>query len=90
MDGDEAEVVTTSVLLECTPYESFIVTVYEIDETTSDVLATKVFNALCLYVRRDIEDLTDDDLKETLDTMHALWEYDEDEGQELFGTSFHR
>eukprot|EP01035_Chromulina_nebulosa_P019559 gene19559-25459_t len=44
---------------------------------------------ICMYVRREIEALTDDDLADTLDALHAMWEYSDEEGQALYGKKFH-
>jgi len=44
---------------------------------------------MCMYVRREIRALTDEDLDKTMEAMWGLWKYDEDEGQELYGSGFH-
>mmetsp|Transcript_38113 Transcript_38113/g.49175 ORF Transcript_38113/g.49175 Transcript_38113/m.49175 type:complete len:640 (+) Transcript_38113:38-1957(+) len=40
------------------------------------------------YVRREIRNLFDDDLDELLDSMHILWEVEQDEGVEKFGDQY--
>ena len=44
---------------------------------------------MCMYVRREIRALTDEDLDKTMEAMWGLWKYDENEGQELYGSGFH-
>lgn len=45
--------------------------------------------AICMYVRREIRDLTDDDLSATMDAMYQLWSSTDEDGQRLYGTDFH-
>jgi hypothetical protein len=89
-DGvDETSDDLSPVSLSCQPYEKFAVTVNEFDSSTEALISSFVFQALCLYIRRDITSLTADDLSETMDAMYALWTYEEDEGQDKFGDSYH-
>lgn len=86
-DGGAADV---SVSVACTPYDEYSVSVSEIDLDTGSEVATGYINALCLYVRRDIEFLSETDLSNTMDAMYKLWDLTDDEGQELYGSDFHR
>ena len=77
------------LVISCRPYETFNITVHAIDPATSTKIGTTHLSAICIYVRRDIETLTNEDLAETMDAMYALWEYEEYEGQSLYGEGFH-
>lgn len=46
-------------------------------------------NFLCMYVRREIRSLTDADLDKTMETMWALWKYDDATGQSIYGDNYH-
>jgi hypothetical protein len=60
--------------------------VYNINDEIIDSWSGR---AMCLYVRRNIEDLIDDDLSLTMDAMSTMWELGEEEGQEIYGEKFH-
>lgn len=89
-DGEDAESESlVPVTIPCEPYDTFSITVSEYDASDDTLLAQSVFTSLCIYVRRDIASLTASDLNETMDAMHSLWEYTEEEGQQQFGENFH-
>jgi hypothetical protein len=44
--------------------------------------------ALCMYVRREIRDLSDQDLSATMDSMYALWTSSMEDGQAKYGQWF--
>lgn len=79
-----------AVTISCEPHSQYTVSVAEVDSSTKEVLRSMKMDAICMYVRRDIEDLTTTDLHEVLDAMHVLWEYSEEEGQAMYGEDFHR
>ena len=72
----------------CHPYDEYVVSV-SIVMSNSSVLYSEI-NAMCMYVRRDIESLTADDLALTMDTMYEIWWRGESEGRELYGKNYHR
>lgn len=43
----------------------------------------------CMYVRRELRSLTQEDLDKTVSAMYKMWELEEDEGQALYGENFH-
>jgi hypothetical protein len=77
------------VTVPCEPYDTFTVSISEVDSSSNKIVGSSSFQALCMYVRRDIMLLTSDDLAETMDTMYSLWSYSEEEGQSKFGENFH-
>jgi hypothetical protein len=46
-------------------------------------------NFLCMYVRREFRSLTDADLDKTMESMWALWKYDDSTGQSIYGDDYH-
>jgi len=77
-----------SVTIACTPYEKFSVLVEEVDED-DNVVDLVEGNAMCMYVRREIRSLTDDDLSATMDAMYTLWDVSDEDGQARFGDDYH-
>lgn len=77
-----------SFTIECTPYDKYYITVTEKYKGMT-VTRTSSILALCQYIRREIRTLTDDDLSDALDAMHAIWKYSEDAGQLKYGSDFH-
>lgn len=45
-----------------TPQEDLAITVNEVDSTSQEILRTNVGSGKCMYVRREIRSLSDDDL----------------------------
>lgn len=82
---------SNTVAIPCTPHSTYTLTVSEF-EADSDIKTGRTASgkAKCMYVRREISSLTDEDLAETMDALHALWEYPEEEGQKKFGSDYHR
>ena len=86
VDEDEEE--ETTVNIACAPFETFTVTVEELDDD-DNVVSSSEGTAVCMYVRREIRSLTSEDLSKTMDAMYTLWSVDDDEGQALYGDSYH-
>jgi len=79
----------TSINIGCTAgSDEFTITISEIDSSGS-VSKQVSGTALCMYVRREIRDLSEDDLNSVMDAMYTLWSTDEDTGQKLYGESYH-
>eukprot|EP01035_Chromulina_nebulosa_P020766 gene20766-26926_t len=78
---------STSVNLECAAYDKYTLTINAIT-INSEVADSTSGTAMCMYVRREIRDLTDKDLSSTMLAMHELWAVDSDTGKELYGSSY--
>lgn len=74
---------------DCAAYDELDIEVTSYDATTNELLQTGTGVALCMYVRREIRDLTSSDLAKTMDAMHKMWVVTDEEGRELYGTNFH-
>lgn len=72
----------------CAAYDEYDIYVTEYDAVTGDMLRISAGTGLCLYVRREIRSLTESDLDNVLDAMYALWAYEQEEGQEIYGRDF--
>lgn len=76
------------ILQHCTPHEDFDLTII-IEDVTSGSQSYLNGTAKCMYVRREIRSLTDDDLSSTMDAMAQIWTTGTSEGQKLYGDDFH-
>lgn len=79
---------STSITLTCSAWDTYTIYVSEFSIADDSTLRVSSGYAICLYVRREIRSLTDEDLSATMDAMYALWEYSQEEGQEIYGTDF--
>jgi hypothetical protein len=81
----------TTFSFSCTPHiSSYSVVVEQYSKTTgkSSGLLTEG-RLLCMYVRREFNSLTEDDLEKTMEAMWKLWDLDDEEGQKIYGDDFH-
>ena len=74
---------------ECKPFDELYINLIEYHATTDILLRESTDYGICMYVRREIRQLTADDLSATMDAMHTMWEYSEADGQALFGEKYH-
>ena len=80
---------STSVNVECSPYDEYSIEVSEVSYSTKEVQKTSFGYLLCMYVRREIRELTDDDRDRLMDAMHEMWATDELKGQTTYGEDYH-
>jgi len=79
-----------TIVVPCNPFTDYAITCTERAITDTSIISrTGTGIAKCMYVRREIRDLTIDDLTRTLDDMYILWSVSEEEGQSLYGTVYH-
>lgn len=78
---------SSSVNIGCTPHSLFTVTVTEYHGSSKGRQSTN--SAICMYVRREISELTDDDLASTMDAMHTLWTLSDEDGKQKYGANYH-
>lgn len=62
----------TTVSIECEPRELFSLTLLRVD-TSSGAKTTEYGTFMCLYVRREMQSLTEGDLSAVMDAMYVLW-----------------
>jgi hypothetical protein len=79
---------TTPITVKCDPFDVYTMTVSQFDKDGNTV-RTGSGDAICMYVRREIQSLSGDDLDATMDAMYTLWSVEEDEGQKLYGSNYH-
>lgn len=79
---------STSFNIDCTPFDVYNVNItYKfIGQKNVDVAS---FNAMCMYVRREIRSLSDADLNATMNAMATLWYTNEEDGRLKYGDNFH-
>ncbi len=80
---------TKSITLQCSPFDEFTVVATERYESDDVEVRELTGTAVCMYVRRELRDLSSGDLNATMDAMFAIWNYSETEGAELYGGNFH-
>jgi len=73
----------------CRPHDTYIVSVNAQNFHSGEVIPIAQGMAICLYVRREIRSLTDDDLDKFLDASRALSDISEEDGQSLYGSNYH-
>lgn len=71
----------------CNPYETFTIVINKIQD--ENIIASTNGKGICLYVRREIRDLTIFDLNKYLDASYVLNQLSEEEGHLLYGDNFH-
>ena len=72
----------------CTSYDYYIIYVDEYN-SNDELVSSTTGNAICLYVRREIQSLSSEDLESTMEAMYAIWSTSEEDGQEKYGSNFH-
>jgi hypothetical protein len=77
----------STVNIGCTPHTLFTVTVKE--HYGAKVARQSTSSAICMYVRREITDLLDDDLTTTMDAMYTLWNLSDEDGKKKYGENYH-
>ena len=69
----------TTINVPCKASNQYTLTVQAFD-SSNNVISSTTSSAICMYVRREIRELTDDDLSATMDAMHTLWTTTDVEG----------
>ena len=79
-----------TVKMECNPYDEYAIIVESYKSTKSGYVYEDVTSRLgvCLYVRREIRTLTDDDLQAAIEAMYTMWSTDLEEVITLYGDNF--
>lgn len=80
---------SSSVNIDCVVHSSLSISVSKFQSSDDSKVGTSKGTAICSYVRREIRDLTESDLERTMDAMYAVWSTTEEDGQDLYGSSFH-
>lgn len=85
---DAADGSPSEVTVPCEAYTdiSLKITVYDTDMNEAINLRSDL---VCMYVRREIRNLTSTDLDTAIKTMYQLWALNETEGQAIYGSDFH-
>lgn len=77
------------VYFQCTAHDKYEISVTEYNNDESEILQQTKSSAICMYVRREIRSLTQNDLQKYLMASAALDTMSEQEGQEKFGSNYH-
>lgn len=90
LSSGKSRVDVNAFKIECNPYDEvdiYITTYDSIGKQTND--STVVLKSICLYVRREIRDLSEDDLLDTISAMYEIWSVPEQKGRDTYGDNFH-
>jgi len=80
---------SSSINFKCSPYDEFDVSITETSFDTGDVVSTFTGKALCLYIRRELRSLPEDDITALTNHMFKLWSTTDTEGVAKYGENFH-
>lgn len=80
---------TTSISAQCSPFDTYTLSASEVDADTGLTKRGLTSSVMCMYVRREIRELSEEDLAKTMDAMSVLWAVDENAGKDKYGSSFH-
>jgi hypothetical protein len=83
-----SDVDSESVTISCEPYDTYSITISEFD-SSGDLVNGASGSLVCMYVRRELRELTSEDLSTTLDAMYEIWQTDETTGQLQYGSDYH-
>lgn len=86
---DIVEKKSSKIRLSCEPYDEYIVEVSSISTEAIDGTVLDSFTVVCMYVRREIRSIIDEDLNATMNAMALIWYTSEEEGQVAYGENFH-
>jgi len=75
--------------ISCSPHDDMYVTVTKYDKNDNVIAETDTVSAKCIYIRRELRQLTDDDRDAALDAMYEMWEVSESTGQKKYGDDYH-
>ena len=76
------------VTVTCDPHDERYITVTKYSSKDKEITSIQG-TALCIYVRREIRDLSDDDRDAALDAMHEMWTTSEKTGSKKYGDNYH-
>jgi len=85
LDKDVA--MNVDVTLKCDPFDEFVLTVYEMDSQGNEIRSTPGAG-VCMYVRREIRQLSTDDLSTVMDAMYVMYSTSLADGTELYGDNY--
>ena len=74
--------------INCEPWDTLEVSTIVYDSSGAAVDYTES-SLVCLYVRRELRELSQADLDAALDAMLEIWSLGEEEGQATYGSNFH-
>jgi hypothetical protein len=86
---DVPDVTSSQAYVACSPFDTLDVSVDQVEISSGTILNTAVTQAKCMYVRRELRSLTDDDLGKTMDALYAVYAVGDEEGQEKYGSEYH-
>ena len=77
-----------NINIPCSPYDEYITEVYGYNAKTYQLISTSYGTGLCLYVRREIRQLSSDDLSQAMDAMYTMYTVSDEVGEELYGDTY--
>ena len=84
LDGSVANV---DVKVMCEPYDEYVLEIYGYS-TISGLQSVSYGSAMCMYVRREIRQLSTEDLDDCMDAMYTMYSVSTEKGEELYGDEY--
>ena len=73
----------------CKPFDIFTIEVTGYNSNNEEIVVSTSGEAVCMYIRREMRSMSDEDLQATMDAMHTMWTTTDDLGQQTYGSNFH-
>ena len=86
---EDSSLVYESVNFSCQPFSVLTVIINKKSSEDDTNMGTSSGDAVCLYVRREMRELSEGDLEATMDAMYTLYSVTEEDGIELYGANYH-
>ncbi len=83
----EGQKYSSSVKFECSPYDTFDLSVAEYD-SDKNLVQQHIGSAVCLYVRRELRALSDSDREALIVASAEIYNLDDEKGQAKYGENF--
>ena len=80
---------SVGVTLSCTPHDELSVVITKLTQNGNSIKGVTSGTLKCIYVRREMHSLTSEDLSAAMDAMYTMYSISEEDGQTLYGQSFH-
>lgn len=79
---------SSSVIVPCEAFEDYSFVIDEFSRVTEDWLTSTSMKAKCMYVRREIRYMTDEDVALTMDTLFQFYNLSSEDGKELYSDEY--
>ena len=86
---DNLTMPNVDVTVQCQAFDEYKITIKEISSSNGEVLTTTIGSCMCMYVRREIRQLSTDDLADVMDALYTMYSLSNTEGKEIYGSDYY-